>query len=114
MADHQKGEATVLDIGGMDNKDDKDRAVEIDPDKVRITGGADGGRPLFRSVFGDIFDVFGETDGSDFPVDVFDRDFIEVDDVEVVEADEAPASGAGRDGGKKPSAFDKLRNKFRK
>ena len=98
----------------MDNKDDKDRAVAIDPDKVRITGGADGGRPLFRSVFGDIFDVFGETDGSDFPVDVFDRDFVEVDDVEVVEADEPPASGAGRDGGKKPSAFDKLRNKFRK
>ena len=47
-------------------------------------------------------------------MDVFDRDFIEVDDVEVIEADEAQSSGVGRDGGKKPSAFDKFRSKFRK
>lgn len=90
----------------MDNKDDKDRAVEIDPDKVRITGGSDGGRPLFRSVFGDIFDVFGEADESDFPVDVFDRDFIECRRLFA-----AVPPGAGR---LRLVRFDEFRSKFRK
>ena len=95
----------------MDKDNDKRDTIEVDPSKVRITGAKD------RSFFGSVFDIFGDSDGDegeDFPVDVFDRDFIEVDDVEVIEADEAQSSGAGRDGGKKPSAFDKFRSKFRK
>lgn len=103
-------------ISYMDKDNDKRDTIEVDPSNVKITGAKD------RSFFGSVFDIFGDFDddeGEDFPVDVFDRDFIEVNDVEIIDADgsvKQSHNGKTKDSeaGKMRSAFDRLKNKFRK
>ena len=110
----------------MDNKDDKKETVEIDPGKVYISGGEQqrsGG--FFDSVFGGIFDVFSDDEeDDDFPVDVFDRDFVEVNEVEIIDRDgnvhrskDGKINDANVDKQSKQTkqtAFDKFKSKFKK